>query len=371
MKIVYISNSTIPSKTANSIHVMKMCQAFAENGNQVTLLAPHRKKSYEKGINDIYEYYGVKKNFVIKKLWYPEIKGGALFYTFAIFFYLINNFKFNLAYGRFLYGCFVASLLRIKVIYESHAPIYEETKYGLIIFKFLLKSKFFKKLVVISESLKNIYIKKSYLNHTKIQVAHDGADEVIDFQTKKNLLGNKNNLKVGYVGHLHKGKGMEIISLIVENIDIDCEFHVIGGLKKDINFWKNKINRENIFFYGHVSHKEVSAYINALDICLLPNQEIVLGFGSENVGMNLSNFTSPLKLFEYMSHKKAIIASDLSVLREILNENNSVLVKPDNVKEWIKAIENLKYMKNRDIIASQALMDFRMYTWKKRAKKVI
>lgn len=33
MKIVYLSASSIPSRTANSIHVMRMCAAFAKNGH--------------------------------------------------------------------------------------------------------------------------------------------------------------------------------------------------------------------------------------------------------------------------------------------------------------------------------------------------
>ena len=70
MKIVYISNSIIPSRTANSIHVMKMCQAFADNGHEVVLLAPDRYKEYEEDIDDVYEYYGVRKNFEIRKLPY-------------------------------------------------------------------------------------------------------------------------------------------------------------------------------------------------------------------------------------------------------------------------------------------------------------
>ena len=48
MNLVYISNSIIPSRTANSIHVMKMCQAFADNGHDVVLLAPDIKQKYEK-----------------------------------------------------------------------------------------------------------------------------------------------------------------------------------------------------------------------------------------------------------------------------------------------------------------------------------
>ena len=60
MRILYISKSIIPSRTANSIHVMKMCQALSDNGHDVVLLAPHQKNQYEKGVNNIYEYYGVK-----------------------------------------------------------------------------------------------------------------------------------------------------------------------------------------------------------------------------------------------------------------------------------------------------------------------
>lgn len=38
MKIDYLSQSTIPSRAANSLHVMKMCHAFAANGHNVTSL---------------------------------------------------------------------------------------------------------------------------------------------------------------------------------------------------------------------------------------------------------------------------------------------------------------------------------------------
>ena len=371
MKILYISNSIIPSRAANSIHVMKMSQAFANIGHEVILLAPDRRKKYEKNVHDIYDYYGVKKNFKIKKLWYPEFKGGAFFYTLKIFLYLIINKKFNLVYGRFLYGCYVASLLKNEVIYESHAPIYEETNYGLRFFKKLIKSKYFKKLVVISHALKDIYLENKFLKNEKIQVEHDGADKVLDLNSTINLLGSVNNFKVGYVGHLHKGKGIEIIASIANKVKDDVEFHIIGGTEKDINIWKNNINSKNVFFYGYVPHKEVSNYINAFDICLLPNQKVIFAYGAKSTGMNLSKFTSPLKLFEYMSHKKAIIASDLPVLKEVLNEKNSILVEFDNKNDWIKAIEKLKSTQCRKKISQQALSDFNHYTWKSRALRLI
>jgi hypothetical protein len=40
MKLAYLSNAKIPSREANSIHVMKMCQALGQLGHEVTLLTP-------------------------------------------------------------------------------------------------------------------------------------------------------------------------------------------------------------------------------------------------------------------------------------------------------------------------------------------
>src|SRR3546814_10326815 len=62
MKIAYLSNSEIPSRAANSVHVMKMCQAFAQNGHRVTLYA--RKGQAHDG--DVYRTYGVSNSFEIR-----------------------------------------------------------------------------------------------------------------------------------------------------------------------------------------------------------------------------------------------------------------------------------------------------------------
>lgn len=367
MRILYISNSIIPSTKANSVHVMKMCQAYADNGHDVTLLAPNNKNKEKKNVKNLYKYYGVKKNFKIKKLWYPNIRGRAILYSLSIFFYLILTKKFNMVYGRFLYGCYIATLLKNRVILELHDPIYERRYFELIVFRNLIKSKNLKKIVVISNELKKIFLKKNFISSDKIIVAHDGADEVKDFSNKTVLLGVEKNIKVGYVGNLYKGKGLEIISSISSKVKEDIEFHIIGGNESDIQFWKNKISRSNVFFYGFISQGKLSSYINSLDICLLPNQ---MSLSISGVG-NIASYTSPLKLFDYMSHKKAIISSDIKVLREVLNEENSILVRHDDDKEWINAIEKLKIFSFRKKIEEQALKDFHFYSWTNRVKRIL
>ena len=352
MKIVYISHSIIPSRAANSIHVMKMCQAYANNGHDVTLLAPDLNEKYENDVSDIYKFYNVKNNFKIVKLSAPNIKGRTLFYCLSILKYLLFN-KVDLVYGRYILGCYIATLLGLKTIFESHTPIFEENKLSKWFFNKIIKSKNFKKFVVISEALKEKYLEKGYLDKDKIYVAHDGADEVVDFDTKIELLGKK-EINVAYIGHLYKGKGMEVIeklSLSLQNV----AFHIVGGTNTDIKYWKEKIKN----------------YVNSVDICLLPNQKVILTHGNESK-MNISEYTSPLKMFEYMAAKKAIISSDLNVLREVLNEDNSILVNYDNIKEWENAIEKLQNLTFREKISQQAYKDFMSkYSWNIRAKNII
>ena len=58
-------------------------------------------------------------------------------------------------------------------------------------------------------------------------------------------------------------------------------------------------------------------------------------------------------------------------MREILNKENSILVDPDNINEWIDSLEKLKDPFSREKISNQALIDFGQYTWKNRVKKIL
>lgn len=113
-------------------------------------------------------------------------------------------------------------------------------------------------------------------------------------------------------------------------------------------------------------------YLNALDICLLPNQREVYSYGSNGKGQNISDYTSPLKMFDYMAHGKAIISSDLPVLREVLNESCAVFAEADKPKQWLKAIEKLSNSSERSVIAKNAKDRFdSYYQWRQRARFLI
>ncbi|MFW6015710.1 MAG: glycosyltransferase family 4 protein [bacterium] len=372
MKIIYVSNAKIPSKTANSIHIMKICQAFSKKGHEVILVAPEYK-DIEVGVDDVYGYYGVDNIFKIIKLPWKRIKGRGYIYGWEVAI-VVSREKPDLVYGRSLTSCYFSSIItKVPIIFEAHQPIKDFGMIQEFCFRKLLKKQSFEKFVVISDSLKQYYIKNYNMKSEKILVAHDGADcapENIKL-TKLQLIDNE-KINVGYIGHLYKGKGMELISKLAKKCSW-ANFHVVGGLEQDINYWKKELDGvKNIYFYGFVPHSKTLCYGKAFDVLLAPYQKKVSGYGNKKA--NLSDWMSPLKIFEYMSLGKPIVCSDLPVLREILKNNyNGLLCDPENIDEWVKALKDLvadKKLTNR--IGSQGKKDFlEKYTWDKRAELVL
>ena len=367
MKITYISNSTIPSRAANSIHVMKMCQAFAQNGHEVFLLAPDKKKDAETGISDIFEYYGISKQFIIKHLPCPAIRGRDWIYA-AFVRQTLKKIKPDLVYGRHLMGCTQAARNGYRVMYELHFPVWERSKRDHDLFREIITSTDFCKLVVITNALKKICIEQGFLPANKILVAPDGADRLHDFSSLPEWQGRENVLQIGYVGHLYSGRGIDLILALAEKLDA-MDFHLIGGTPSDIDYWKTQTIRTNVFFHGYITPNLVYKYRNSCDILLAPYQETLT---TADDGPNTSKVMSPLKIFEYMSSRKSIIASDLPALREVLNQDNAVLVRPNSIEDWRKAIERLQESKVRTRIADRAYEDFcAHYTWENRARSIL
>ena len=193
-------------------------------------------------------------------------------------------------------------------------------------------------------------------------MAHDGATTFVE--TSK-LLSDK-NIKVGYVGHLYKGRGIDIIIECANKLN-NVDFHVVGGSEKDIEYWKH-ISNDKVHFHGFVPPSLVNKYINSFDILLAPYQNSVSVFGGKG---DTSKYMSPLKIFEYMSSGKTIIVSDLPVLREVLNDQNSVIVQPDNIDEWVLAIKHCLSESFRKKLSKQVIEDFKQYTWFNRANNIL
>jgi len=375
MKIVYISYATIPSRTANSIQVMKMCQAMALNGHKVVLLVPDKKSESEKGISDIYHFYGVKNCFEIRKIFCPLIKGKTLIFSF-IAIYIAKKLKSDIIYTRSILAGLVASFYRIPNICEYHQSI--NNLIDTLFFRALIRSAMLKRFVVVSYALKCYYEEKFPLVKSRISVFPDGADLIAkDNITPIKINNPGNKFLVGYAGHLYKGKGIEIISKLAQLCPW-AEFHIIGGMPEDIAYWQVRLTPfKNIILHGFIPHREIYRYLLSFDALVAPYQEQVSvydGWKKTGGSGDVAKWMSPLKVFEYMSAGKAIIASDLPVLKEVLkNENNVLLVSPGDVRFWERALTRVRDdLGLRKQLGQQAKIDIeKNYNWEKRARQVL
>jgi len=366
MKIVYISRSIIPSRTANSVNVMRMCNAFAKLGHNVTLLAPLTKKLEEKDINNIFTYYGVEENFVLKKLYSPNIK-----YLKKRIYSLrclneIKKIEPGLVYGRDdMYSFYLASKQGYNVVFERHEPI-GQNKFNDFFLKKMIVDMKNVRFVFNSGALKEMYHMKFGVENSRMLAAHNGANEVLNEDLPTKVKIDMNKIHVGYIGTLFKGRGIDIIIELSKRFS-DVIFHIVGGKDKDIKYWKKEANFDNLIFHGFVPPQEAYKYRNMCNILLAPYQ-------TDNEGNRSSKYMSPIKLFEYMSSQKAIITSNLDVVHEFLsNEQNVLLVESSNIDEWEIALKRLiEDVHLRNLIAAQAYKDFlKNHTWKSRVQKIL
>jgi glycosyltransferase involved in cell wall biosynthesis len=368
MKIAYLSASLVPSKTANSVHVMKMCQAFAKEGHDVTLYA---RESGEK-VEGEYKYYGVDECFDIEKFSWPPVRGiGGLLYGKKIKKHFLNNTKPDIVYGRDLYSLLeAASVTNAEIYYEAHTPPYN--RFNKRREQKLFSHKNFTRLVVISDALKKEYLLQfPKLTEDQIFTAHDGAD-LPDLHRRKEQrqLQGESPVNIGYVGHLYAGKGMEVIEAAAPHLP-DYSFHIIGGKTEDIDYWRKKVSSENVYFYGHVSHGELDQFYHQFDIVLAPYQKKVETAGG---GDDIGRWMSPLKIFEYMANEKAIISSNLPVIKEVLiDETNSLLCEPEDTQAWVDAIRRLaEDSRLKEKLEKNAYNTFiAKYTWRQRGRDVL
>ncbi|RXJ96220.1 glycosyl transferase [Malaciobacter molluscorum] len=366
MKIAYISRSIIPSRTANSIHVMKMCNAFASLGHEVILLAPWTKKLEEKNVSDIFEYYGVEKNFELKKVFSPNIK----YLKKRIYSYrclnIVKKINPDIVYGRDdMFAFYLTQKSGYFTLFEKHEPYNEKGVNNFFFDKFMKNNTNNLKLVVNSNELRKMYNNSCNISLDSILAANNATNKIPDEKVPTNIDIDNTKIQIGYVGSLFKGRGIDIIIQLAQKIP-NAIFHIIGGKQKDIDYWKDKNKLSNIIFHGFVEPKETYKYRNMCDILLAPYQ-------SDEEGNRSSKYMSPIKLYEYMSSKKAIVCSNFKVVYEALNDECALLVDSSDITAWENAVNELISNKEkREKLALTAYEKFIKYhTWKARAKKII
>ncbi len=365
MRISYLFNSSIPSSNPGSIQVANMCSEMSKLSHDVNLIAPAT------GLDVSFsKFYGVKKSPKIKKIKiFKKFPLGLNYYFFSIISVIYGIIiKTDLFITRNFFTLFLLILIKKKVIIEVHHDLSSEGRIVKLLYKVfdILNNKNIIKVIAITKGVKQFLIKKLNVMPKKIHILPSAS--ALKFRYKN--LKKKKNLNIGYFGSLDKSKGSEFI-IKLSNIDKKNNYFIYGGNSSEVKKLNYLNKSKNLVIDKSIQYGRINKHISSMDVLLIPSDtSLIRSLGG--VG-NISKFTSPMKLFDYLASGKLIIASDVKVYKEIIqHRKNCIIIKKLNTIVWLKTFNQIQYnLKKINKIKRNAFNLSKKYTYTLRAKKLL
>jgi len=380
MKIVYIcADDGIPilGYKGCSTHVREMCKAFEKTGNEVLLCAVDRgegNSDFDIPMKVIDRYRSrilgrdlriVLSNLELyrssRKEIVPESHVGMIYERYSLYGFTGSRLA-RLAQVPFILE--VNSVLAIKQRKRLHFP-----RLALIAEKMIFQRA--DAIVCLSKILMNRIVAKG-IERDKIHVIPLGVDtDKFNYRISGERVVEAYNLKgkvvVGFVGMLQELQGVDYIvesaRTIIQRLG-NVHFLIVGEGRRE-QYLRDYIKKyrlsDHVTLAGGIPHSEVPEYIAAMDIALAP-------YSYQEAFHN-----SPMKLFEYMYMAKAVIASELGQIKDVISDGESgILIAPDDVDALTNAlyllIGNEEYRKQIGINALKSVVYH--HTWVGKAIKI-
>lgn len=175
----------------------------------------------------------------------------------------------------------------------------------------------------------NLY--RNYYPDQNFILARTGIHKICnaDFKSRKYLT---------YIGSLDQHKGvMTVLEAIRICPQTDLKVLIVGGKnQQEIKKWKRILDNyglsSRVIITGWVDKNKLSGYLNQTLLGVIPLQDSFFN----------RYLTSPLKLFDYLSHGIPIISSDLNSIRDLIQEDyTGVFFKPDDPENLAITIDRL------------------------------
>lgn len=374
MHLCYVADTQIPSRTANSVHVMKMCQAYRRLGHRVTLLVPGWRRGIEQGVDDVFAYYGLTERFRIVRVPHSVRLAGSAY--FALLLPLLAALhRPDLLHTRNLaVGWGITRLLRRPAVLELH-DVPDRTRRQREAFRSVSGSPVLRALVTISHAQTGL-LRPLAASAAPFLVAHDGVDsawlaerpERGEARRELGLDGEVRRLAV-YTGHLYRGRGIGLILELARRTP-DHLFLIVGGREDDVTRRRRQAEGlANARLVGFEPPARVPLYLRAADVLLMPYADSIATTG----GTDTAAFASPLKLFEYLAAGRPVLSSQLPVLGEVLRHGDNALLLPyASAEAWVDALARLAAEPDLAAsLAANARRDAARFTWERRAERIL
>jgi glycosyltransferase involved in cell wall biosynthesis len=382
MRLIYLSDAVIPSRASNSIQTMRMCDAFAAAGADLTLVHPrHRAVPPEGYQGDVNAFYGVRQHFARKTLRYfgnPAANDAGPLSRPLRALPIGSFFAWRSRPGKELFVCYTRSFLvawiaaRLRhlwgkrsscrgVVLEVHGEPPSPSAWRLL--------EEVDGVVAISDALRERITTELPAIAARAWVEHDGADlgalhrDRLDQEAARADLDvpQPSGPVVVYTGRANVGKGVDVLIEAARLLErIGARVIVVGKV-----YEPDFIRRAgpNVTFTGFVPPSEVHRYLAAADALVMSTTE----------EFAFAAYTSPLKLFEYMASGRPVVASDLPVIREVLTDGQNALLYPSqSPHDLAHAIRRLwDDASLGSALAEHAWRDVQHYAWDERARRIL
>jgi glycosyltransferase involved in cell wall biosynthesis len=388
--VLCFADTRFPIERANGLQTMATCHALASQGHDVTLVV---RPDTTAPARDPFTFYDLPPDDRLRIETIPRSAGRRA-----------NRIRFLLSSLKRAADCpeatvwtrdlgLAAFLLQLpaarrpRLVYESHgvAPVVSEELPRLLGNPDLTPSR--RKLERLERRERRVWrrapayvtitraladdLAERYGPRPNVFVVPDGAsfDAVAQDRSVPEPAAPSDRPRAiaGYAGHLYPWKGVDVL---VRALALAPDLHglIVGGHPAEPD--RARVDAlvaelglaERVEITGLLPFGDVRPRLRRASILVLPNSASAIS----------DRYTSPLKLFEYLTLGRPIVASNLPAIREVLtHERTALLVPPDDPAALARALERLaadgglaaSLGRAAHVLASQ-------YTWTQRGRRL-
>jgi glycosyltransferase involved in cell wall biosynthesis len=384
----FIYHHRTMGRSSQAMHIRSMVEALKAAGHQVTIVSPPgvdpledagrmpflRKGDHAKGLQRLWKY-------ISRKCPQFAFEAFELLYNLFLPFRLLPILLRQpdaVLYERHAYFMFMGALLgkwsRRPVVLEVNELAGFTRARGLLMERLArrIDSWVFSKashILCVSSVLAD-EVQKRGANSEHVHVLPNAIDPDRfqgpgQGQSIRARLGLDGSTVIGHVGLFYFWDRLDVLIEVVKNIHVrhpETKILLIGdGPEMDhLKQTAFRLGMEKaVIFSGAVHRDEVPAYIDAMDICVLPDSNA---------------FGSPIALFEFMAMGKPCVIPDLGPMRDVLEDNVTgiIFAHADYIaleKSLLRLVEDSALRTQLGARAKRVV--FERHTWAANARFVV